>query len=92
MLQKFSIHEEHAVNSHVFSLHKSHSELKEWFGQVDQIVNLPPFNIGNLELGVFMITAIFVDDISQSMRTAKHQEGGISACLNIMQRKQTGSA
>lgn len=64
MLQELPIHKEHAMNSHVFCLHQSHSELKERFGQVDQVVNLPPFNVSNFELGVFMITAVFVDDIS----------------------------
>lgn len=52
------------MNRNIFGLHQSHSEPKERFGQVDQVVNLPPFNIGNLELRVFMIAAVFVDDIS----------------------------
>jgi hypothetical protein len=58
MLQKFPVHKKHAMNYNVLSLYQSHSKLKEWFGQVDQVVNLSPFNISNLELRVF------VDDIS----------------------------
>jgi hypothetical protein len=52
------------MNCNVLGLHQRHGELKEWFGQVDQVVDLSPFNVSNLELRVFMIAAVFVDDIS----------------------------
>lgn len=38
------------MNCHIFGLHQSHGELEERFSQVDQIVNLPPFNVSNFEL------------------------------------------
>lgn len=31
---------------------------------MNEVVNLPLFNVGNLELQVFMITVVFVDYIS----------------------------
>lgn len=52
------------MDRNTFGPHQSHSEPKERFGQVGQIVNPSPFNIGNLELRVFMIAEVFVDDIS----------------------------
>jgi hypothetical protein len=64
MLQKFPVHKKHAMNCNVLGLHQSHGKLKEWFGQVDQVVDLLPFNVSNLELRVFMITVVFVNDIS----------------------------
>ena len=48
----------------VSGLHQSHGELKKWFGQMNEVVNLPPFNVSNLELRVFMIAAVFIDYIS----------------------------
>lgn len=58
----------------VSGLHQSHGELKKRFGQMNEVVNLPPFNVGNLELRVFMIAAVFVDYISQPACSAKHQK------------------
>ena len=34
----------------VSGLHQSHGELEKRFGQMNEVVNLPPFNVGNLEL------------------------------------------
>ncbi|KAK4866605.1 hypothetical protein LT330_008158 [Penicillium expansum] len=84
MLQKLPVYEEHTVDCNVSSLHQSHGEPKERFGQMNQVVDLPPFDISNLELRVFMITAVSVDDIPEPARTAKHQKRRIPACLNIM--------
>jgi hypothetical protein len=52
------------MNCNVLGLYQSHGKLKEWFGQVDQVVDLLLFNVSNLELRVFMIAAVFVNDIS----------------------------
>jgi hypothetical protein len=49
------------MDCNISNLHQSHSKLKERFGQMNQVVNLPPFNISNLELQVFIIAAIFID-------------------------------
>jgi hypothetical protein len=48
----------------ISGLHQSHSELKERFGQMNEVVNLPPFNVSNLELRVIMIAAVFINYIS----------------------------
>lgn len=64
MLQQFPVHKEHTMNCDVSGLHQRHGELKERFGQMNQVVNLPPFNVSDLELRVFMIAAVFIDYIS----------------------------
>ena len=64
MLEQFSVHKEHTMDCDISGLHQSHSELEERFGQMNQVVNLPPFNISNLKLRVFMIAAIFIDGTS----------------------------
>ena len=36
----------------ISGLHQSHGELKKRFGQMNEVVNLPPFHVSNLELRV----------------------------------------
>lgn len=61
----------------VFGFHQSYDGLEKRLGQKNEVVNLPPFNVSNFELRVFMIAAVFVEHISQPKCSAKHQKNEI---------------
>lgn len=58
----------------ISGLYQSHGELKKRFGQMNEVVNLPPFHVSNLELRVFMIAAVFINYISQPACSTEHQK------------------
>jgi hypothetical protein len=74
MLQELPVHQENTVDSRIPCFDKRHRELKEWFCQLEKIINLSPLNIANFELRIIMILAIPVKTIPQFLSSAKHQK------------------
>jgi hypothetical protein len=66
------------MDSNFFCLHESHGEPEKRILQVGQIINLPPVNGSSLELGLFMIAAVLVNNVPsrRAKRSIKNVESG----------------
>lgn len=87
MFQQLSVDEKHTVDRDIFCLHEGHGELKEWLGQLQEVINLSPSIISDAELRVVMVIAVFINTVSQLARPPEHQERRVPACLHIVDWK-----
>jgi hypothetical protein len=79
------------MDSYIFGLYQSHGKFEERPCYIDQVVDLPPLGIGDFELAIFMVSAVFINGVPEPARSLEYQKSRVLAGLYVVEGEKPSS-